>query len=173
MSTFDETPPADQDAVDVSKSDMVRDAIVFQLKLVVDGIRDFVLIPGGKSGSEFYEVVAFGRRTEKLINLFGAADRLGREEPEAERDLDSFVDDVESYVRREAQGERFDAVRERIERALGMRGAGTTRTGEEPQSGDDAISHLSPSPSLAIRWRGDRRAPVGRSYRARSARHRR
>lgn len=140
MSTFDEPPQADQGTVDVSKSDMVRDAVVFQIKLVVDGIRDFVLIPvsliatalsllkpGGRSGSEFYEVVAFGRRTEKLINLFGVADKLGREEPEAERDLDSFVDDVEAYVRREAQGERFEAVRERVERALGMRGNGSAR----------------------------------------------
>lgn len=152
MSTFDETPEADPDSVDVSKGDMVRDAIVFQLKLVVDGIRDFVLIPvalvaavlsllrpGGQSGREFYEVVAFGRRTEKLINLFGAADKLGREEPEAERDLDSFVDDVEAYVRREAQGERFDAVRERVERALGMRGNESTRADGEPSgSGADA-----------------------------------
>lgn len=130
---------------------MVRDAVVFQLKLVVDGIRDFVLIPvslvatvlsllrpGGRSGSEFYEVVAFGRRTEKLINLFGAADKLGREVPEpvSERDLDSLVDDVEAYVRREAQGERFDAVRERIERALGMRGKGSPGEADAPPGAD-------------------------------------
>ena len=128
---------------------MVRDAIVFQIKLVVDGIRDFVLIPvslvatalsllrpGGRSGSEFYEVVAFGRRTEKLINLFGAADKLGREEPEAERDLDSFVDDVEAYVRREAQGERFDAVRERVERALGMQSDKAAREADDASDAD-------------------------------------
>ena len=136
----------DDGAVDVSKGDMVRDAIVFQIKLLVDGIRDFVLIPvsliatvlslvhrGDRSGSEFYEVVAFGRRTEKMINLFSAADRLRRETPEDGPDLDTFVDDIEAYVRREAQGGRFEAARSRIERALGNRG----RSGDAADDGDD------------------------------------
>lgn len=151
MDKFDEPAPADDETVDVSKSDLFRDAVVFQIKLIVDGIRDFVLIPvsliatalsllrrGDRPGSEFYEVVAFGRRTESMINLFGAADRLRRDEPEPGPDLDSFVDEVEAFVRREAQGGRFEAARGRIERALGMRGrsAGAAEPGA-PESGDD------------------------------------
>lgn len=135
MSDSVENTTSEEATVDVTKSEMVRDAIVFQIKLIVDGLRDFILIPvsliatgislfkpGSKSGSEFYEVVAFGRRTEKAINLFEAADRLGRDDDHDDPDLDSLVTDVENYVRREAQGERFEAARDRIERALGLRG---------------------------------------------------
>ncbi|MEM1439990.1 MAG: hypothetical protein AAF545_09930 [Pseudomonadota bacterium] len=149
MSDSVENATPEEATVDVTKSEMVRDAIVFQIKLIVDGLRDFILIPvsliatgislfkpGAKSGSEFYEVVAFGRRTEKAINLFGAADRLGREEDHDDPDLDSLVSDVESYVRREAQGERFEAARDRIERALGLRGARAKNGKNAPADAD-------------------------------------
>jgi hypothetical protein len=65
-----------------------RDVIVFQLKLLVDGLRDLLLspisvfaalvdllVPGDDGGKRFYAVVRFGRRTEQWINLFGAGDR--------------------------------------------------------------------------------------------------
>ncbi|MEO0614691.1 MAG: hypothetical protein AAFY69_01010 [Pseudomonadota bacterium] len=150
MSDSVENATTEEPTVDVTKSEMVRDAIVFQIKLIVDGLRDFILIPvsliataislfkpGAKSGSEFYEVVAFGRRTEKAINLFGAADRLGRDDDHDDPDLDSLVTDVENYVRREAQGERFEAARDRIERALGLRG-GRARTGKDAPADTDS-----------------------------------
>ena len=129
-------------AVDVTKGEMLRDALIFQIKLVIDGIRDFILIPvsliatvmsllkpGAKAGSEFYDVVAFGRDTEHKINLFGAADRI---EVPADKfdspDLDTLVDQVESYMRREYEGGRFTAARERLEKFMatldGKRGRG-------------------------------------------------
>lgn len=154
MSDSEEIAADEAAGVDVSKSDMVRDAVIFQIKLIVDGIRDFILIPvsiiatiisltrpGSRSGSEFYEVVAFGRRTEKAINLFGAADRLGREEADDIPDLDSLVTDVENYVRREAQGERFEAARDRIERALGMRG-GKRKDKSKDKPGDTGADEV-------------------------------
>ena len=62
-----------------------RDVVVFQLKLLVDGLRDVLispvsimaalvdlLVPGDDGGKRFYSVVRFGRRTEEWINLFGA-----------------------------------------------------------------------------------------------------
>jgi hypothetical protein len=67
---------------------VLRDVIVFQAKLLVDGLRDLLLsplsvfaalvdllVPGDDGGKRFYAVVRFGRRTERWINLFGAADR--------------------------------------------------------------------------------------------------
>ena len=98
-----------------SRWDLIRDAVVFQLKLVVDGMRDLILLPvsvvaalmsllqsGDRAGSEFYRLVALGKRTEKWINLFGAAEHM----PEAPEDgalagqsLDKLVDKVESMVR--------------------------------------------------------------------------
>jgi len=68
---------------------LIRDIFVLQLKLVVDGLRDFILVPvsliigiasllkGGDSpGSQFYELLRTGRRSERWINLFGAAERV-------------------------------------------------------------------------------------------------
>ncbi|MFK7886354.1 MAG: hypothetical protein AB8G16_05755 [Gammaproteobacteria bacterium] len=112
------------------KSELVRDAMVFQFKLLVDGVRDFILIPvsffaalislfkpGDKAGTEFYDVVAFGRTTEEKINLFSAADKVKRETAAEELpDLDTLVDDVEAYVKKEYAGERFAGARERLEK---------------------------------------------------------
>lgn len=67
---------------------VLRDVIVFQAKLLVDGLRDLLLsplsiaaafidllVPGDDGGKRFYGVVALGRRTERWINLFGMADK--------------------------------------------------------------------------------------------------
>ncbi len=76
----DEVPsPADRRTV-------IRDVVVLQLKLVVDGLRDVVLVPAsliagllsivsshdGRPGNQFYRLLAFGKRSERYINLFGA-----------------------------------------------------------------------------------------------------
>ena len=70
---------------------LLRDVGVLQVKLIIDGFRDLLLVPAsliaglislvntqnGKPGSEFYELVSVGRQSERWINLFGAADRRG------------------------------------------------------------------------------------------------
>ncbi|MEO1574159.1 MAG: hypothetical protein AAFU65_04280 [Pseudomonadota bacterium] len=114
------------------KTELLRDAVVFQFKLLVDGIRDFVLIPvslaaaivsflkpGAKAGTEFYDVVAFGRTTERKINLFSAADKRAAD-PVAEElpDLDTLVDEIESFARKEYAGERFAPARQRLKKLL-------------------------------------------------------
>lgn len=116
------------------KSELVRDAIVFQFKLLVDGIRDFVLIPvsfgaaiisllkpGAGAGPEFYKVVAFGRTTERKINLFSSADKIvdGADvEAVAEElpDLDTLIGEFEAFAKKEYSGERFAPARERLKR---------------------------------------------------------
>ena len=68
---------------------LARDIAVLQVKLIVDGLRDFILVPvslvagiislfsGGRSrDNEFYRLLRIGRRSEQWINLFGAADRV-------------------------------------------------------------------------------------------------
>jgi len=73
---------------DTSKrSELVRKAVVFQLKLVADGLRDLVLIPvsffaavigllrgGDEPEREFNQVIDIGRQSEQWINLFGNHD---------------------------------------------------------------------------------------------------
>lgn len=99
-----------------------RDVIVFQVKLLVDGLRDLLLspvsifaalvdllVPGDDGGKRFYGVVRFGRRTEQWINLFGAADR---HEPEiAAKGIDVLLEELEGLMRDPA---RRDEARARV-----------------------------------------------------------
>src|SRR5690606_6143806 len=67
---------------------LIRDVLVFQGKLLVGGLRDLVLLPvslivgivsiigtgkGSPPGREFYDLLHAARRSERWINLFGAA----------------------------------------------------------------------------------------------------
>ncbi|CAN5349241.1 hypothetical protein BH24PSE2_BH24PSE2_11780 [soil metagenome] len=95
------------------RAQLLRDVLVFQLKLFVDGLRDLVLVPvslvaaladllgsGDHAGQRFYEVVRFGRRTERWIRLFAAADHLD-DPPEdaAPENLDEIMNRVELRLR--------------------------------------------------------------------------
>lgn len=73
---------------------LIRDALIFQLKLWMDGLKDVVLAPvsivallldlalgPGKRGARLYGVLRVGERFDLWLNLFGAA-RAARESPE-------------------------------------------------------------------------------------------
>ena len=94
---------------------LIRDIAVLQVKLIVDGFRDFLLVPislvaglislfraGDPAGSEFYRLLGIGRRSDRWINLFGAADRLPMDPedglPFPDEDIDSLVNRVEAFV---------------------------------------------------------------------------
>ena len=66
------------------RSTLIRNTVVFQLKLMADGFRDLVLLPvsliatligllrgGDEPEREFLQVINVGRETEQWINLFG------------------------------------------------------------------------------------------------------
>ena len=115
---------------------LIRDILVLQLKLVVDGMRDFILVPislvvgivslvkGGDSpGSQFYELLRAGRRSERWINLFGAAERVYGPSIEEDRfpteDIDEMVSRVESFVVDEySKGGVTRQAKNRLDRAL-------------------------------------------------------
>jgi hypothetical protein len=95
---------------------LIRDIGVLQVKLVVDGFRDLVLVPAslvagivslaktenGKPGTEFYKLVSIGKQSEQWINLFGAADNAPPEVAETmpfgNGDIDEIVSRVETFV---------------------------------------------------------------------------
>ncbi len=94
---------------------VIRDIGVLQVKLVFDGLRDLLLVPvslvlgvvsltrsGKETGSEFYELLRLGKKSERWINLFGAADKARTPDEEAvrfpEADIDAMVSRVESFV---------------------------------------------------------------------------
>lgn len=89
---------------------LLRRALLFQLKLLADGLRDFVLMPVSLAaallglvrsdqdpGREFAVVLAWGRRSEQWINLFGQHDPI--HEAGDAGSIDRLVDRAEQVVR--------------------------------------------------------------------------
>ena len=115
---------------------LIRDILVLQVKLVADGLRDVVLVPvslvvgvlslvkgGNASGCQFYQLLRVGRRSERWINLFGAAERVYG--PAAANDrfpaenIDEMVGHVESFLIEEYQkGGVTKQAKDRLDRAL-------------------------------------------------------
>ncbi len=140
------TPTGEHSANDPYWS-LIRDVGLLQVKLIVDGFRDLILVPaslvagvvslansrGGKPGPEFYRLLALGKRSERWINLFGAlrhAERPAATDDDAGgADIDTIVARVETFVVDEYQrGELTKKAKERIEEALDAmqrRGDGT------------------------------------------------
>ncbi len=116
---------------------LIRDVAVLQVKLVVDGLRDLILVPAslvagiisvirmhnGKPGDEFYTLVSVGKQSERWINLFGALKNAPPEVLEqvhfGEADIDDIVSRVESFVVDEyKRGGVTAQARDRIEKAM-------------------------------------------------------
>ena len=101
---------------DVDRWGLIRDAGVMQVKLIVDGFRDLLLVPAsiiaaiialasgkdGKPGTQFYDLLRLGKESEHAINLFGAYDRYAsRTEstpPQRRAGIDDLVEKVETFV---------------------------------------------------------------------------
>lgn len=116
---------------------LVRDIAVLQVKLVVDGLRDLLLVPAslivgivslaktkdGKPGPEFYSLISVGKQSERWINLFGAIKNAPPEvideSPFGDADIDDIVLRVESFVVDEyKRGGVTTQAKERIEKAM-------------------------------------------------------
>jgi hypothetical protein len=111
---------------------LIRDAVQFQIKLAIDGIRDVVLMPLSAVGAlltlfgvrdtplEFYNIVRWGKRTERAINLFGAADPSGADKQADEMaSVDSLLERVESLlVEQSHKGGITAQAKDAIDRAL-------------------------------------------------------
>jgi hypothetical protein len=68
---------------------ILRDLIIFQIKLFLDGLKDValaplsllaamidLLLPGKAPGHRFYAVMGVGEKFDRWLNLFGATDRV-------------------------------------------------------------------------------------------------
>lgn len=116
---------------------LIRDLAVFQAKLVIDGLRDLVLVPAslvagivslvtgsdGQPGPQFYRLLGLGRQSEHWINLFGAyanaPAEVQREEPFPKGDIDEIVGRLEAFVVAEQRRGGITAqAREHIDKAL-------------------------------------------------------
>lgn len=116
---------------------LVRDVAIFQFKLIVDGMRDFFLVPvslvtgvmsffsgrGGSAGPEFYRVLHVGKQSENWIDLFGALRNAPQDVdpglPFPTANMDEVVDRIESFVvDEEKRGGMTSQARVRLEKLL-------------------------------------------------------
>ncbi len=134
MSATPERYLQSRDAAPPSRWNLIRDVAVFQLKLFLDGLRDLVLVPislglaaldllgvGARAGHHFYDLLRVGKKTERFIDLFGAADRadpfasLGNGAPS----VDAVVARMEGVIRREYErGGMTSSAKKAVDRAL-------------------------------------------------------
>ena len=118
------------------RGQLLRDVAVFQIKVLVDGLRDVLMVPvslaaavfsllhpGSRPGPEFYDVLKLGRRSEEWINLFGAADRMTDDgaagTASARGDIDDLVLRMETFIVDEYRSGGITArARSRLDAAL-------------------------------------------------------
>jgi len=88
-----------------SRSEAIRDTFVLQLKLIVDGIRDLLLMPlvifatilglllhKNNPGRYLYRLLSYGKATEKWIGLFDEAEKDSMEPLDLkEQSLDDLI----------------------------------------------------------------------------------
>ncbi|MBT8062131.1 MAG: hypothetical protein HKO64_08345 [Xanthomonadales bacterium] len=93
---------------------LIRNSLIFQLKLLADGTRDFIMVPislvatviglargGDEPGREFNRVIELGRQSDQWINLFGNHEPL--EEGGKVGSIDMLLSEAENVVRQQAR----------------------------------------------------------------------
>ncbi len=110
----------------------LRDVIVFQLKMLVDNVRDFALMPatliaalidllakGEREGALFYRVLRWGAHSEKIIDVYSAIEQ--HEEPKVNPDytIDAAIARLEDVLKRECEkGGTAATVKAAMDRAI-------------------------------------------------------
>src|SRR5258708_38872262 len=102
-----ELPPDDRELINTDERwQFIRDVFVFEFKMFLDNLRDFLLMPasliaalldlvfkGEREGERFYKVLEWGKHSEELINVYGELDAR-REQPTDGMKQDYSVDAV-------------------------------------------------------------------------------
>lgn len=145
-------PDAEDSGDEPDRWTVIRDIGVLQVKLVFDGLRDLILVPvslvlgavsltrsGKDMGGEFYELLRLGKRSERWINLFGAADKAPERNQDMvrfpEEDIDAMVSRVETFVVDEyRKGGVTKQAKERLDKAIESLHKLASRN-QEPPSG--------------------------------------
>ncbi len=132
---------------------MIRDIAVLQFKLVVDGLRDFLLVPAsiivgvislvssesGRPAPYFYQLLAAGKQSERWINLFGALGNAPKgvidESGLADTSIDDLVAGMETFVVNEyKRGGVTSHAKKRIDDALDViQRAARARKGDDSE----------------------------------------
>lgn len=132
METTPTHRPPERPEIHPSRWLLIRDALVFQVKLFLDGVRDFVMMPislgvavldllgvGPRPGRHFYGLLEFGHRTEKWINLFGAREHVDPLPGQRGPGVDRLVERMERLVTQEYErGGITASAKDAVDRAL-------------------------------------------------------
>jgi hypothetical protein len=121
----------------LSRTTLARDIVVLQAKLLVDGLRDLILVPASlvvgianlvayndrKPGAEFYRLLYAGKQSERWINLFGALKNAPPDMEEVkgfpDADMDDIVGRLENYmVEEHRRGGMTAQAKDRLDKAL-------------------------------------------------------
>ena len=135
----DELKPPPRDSDDRWK--FLRDVVVFQLKMLLDNVRDLVLMPvaalaalvdlimrGEREGARFYRVLRWGRHSERVIDVYSAIEHHPPDSFEIGRDytVDGVIARLEGVVAREVEkGGTAASIKSAMDRAIDQLHAGT------------------------------------------------
>ncbi|MGI9248142.1 MAG: hypothetical protein ACR2QI_03965 [Woeseiaceae bacterium] len=132
---------------------LARDIGVLQAKLLVDGLRDLILVPasliagivsllsgeGGRPGHQFYHLLGIGKQSERWINLFGALQNAPSDLEHVEQfpnaDMDDLVGRFESFVVEEHRRGGITAqAKKRLDKAINA-----INRGHDPKDGEGQV----------------------------------
>src|SRR4029450_13623475 len=93
-----------------------RDVLVFQLKIFLDNVRDFALMPvslvaalidlifkGKRHGSLFYQVLRWGAHSEEVINVYSAIETHEKPRVNPKYTVDAVIARLEGVLVRECE----------------------------------------------------------------------
>ena len=110
----------------------LRDVFVFQLKMLLDNVRDFALMPislvaalidlvfkDERQGSLFYQVLRWGAHSERMINVYSAIETDQRPEVNPKYTVDAVIARLEGVLVRECEkGGTAASIKSAMDRAI-------------------------------------------------------
>ena len=146
MTTLSTLPPTDRDA----RWRFLRDVIAFQLKMFLDNVRDFALMPislaaalidlisrGEREGALFYRVLRWGSHSEKVIDVYSAIEHHdpGNLTINPNYTVDGVIARLEGVLVRECEkGGTAASVKAAMDRAIDQLHAETSGTRKAAQN---------------------------------------
>ena len=112
----------------------LRDVFVFQLKMLLDNVRDFALMPisllaalidlifrGQRQGTLFYQVLRWGAHSEEVINVYSAIEEHERPGVNPNYTVDAVIARLEGVLVRECEkGGTAGSIKTAMDRAIGQ-----------------------------------------------------
>jgi hypothetical protein len=159
MNSFSSSPSASSG----DRWRFLRDVAVFQLKLFLDNLRDFALVPvslvaalidliykGEREGALFYKVLRWGAHSEEVIDVYSAIDQHAPDSVKVNPayTVDAVIARLESVVVREYQkGGTAASIKAAMDRAIDQLHLETKEKGDRAR---DAIARAADKLRLTI-----------------------